>query len=108
MENLAQKKCIPCSGDVPRLKGKGIYRYLQKVKEWKVINEHHLTRQYTFPDFKTALDFVNKVGSIAERENHHPDICLSWGEVSINIYTHKIDGLFENDFILAAKIDQIS
>ena len=108
MENLAQKKCIPCSGDVPRLKGKEIYRCLQKVKGWKVTNEHHLTREYTFPDFKTALDFVNKVGSIAERENHHPDICLSWGKVSINIYTHKIDGLFENDFILAAKIDQIS
>jgi len=72
-----------------------------------VINNHHLERHFKFPDFKTALDFVNKVGDVAEEQGHHPDIHLSWGKVHVTIWTHKIDGLTESDFIFAAKIDRL-
>ena len=75
---------------------------------WQVVDGHHLWKAYTFPDFRTALDFVNKTGAIAEAEGHHPDLFLSWGKVEVKIWTHKINGLTESDFILAAKIDQIS
>jgi 4a-hydroxytetrahydrobiopterin dehydratase len=71
------------------------------------VNNHHLERQFPFPDFKTALDFVIKVGNLAEEQRHHPDILLAWGKVGITIWTHKIDGLTESDFILAAKIDRL-
>ena len=71
------------------------------------MNEHHLARSYTFPDFRTALAFVNKVGALAEEQGHHPDILLAWGKVEITIWTHKVDGLTESDFILAAKIDRL-
>jgi 4a-hydroxytetrahydrobiopterin dehydratase len=77
------------------------------VADWDVINEHHLTKTFKFPDFLKALDFVNRVGAIAEQEGHHPDLHLSWGKVGVETWTHKIDGLTESDFILAAKIDQI-
>jgi len=69
-------------------------------------DEHHITKTYIFPDFKTALDFVNRVGAVAESEGHHPDIALAWGRVDVKTYTHKIDGLTESDFVLAAKVDQ--
>jgi 4a-hydroxytetrahydrobiopterin dehydratase len=72
-----------------------------------VVEGHHLARSFPFPDFRTALDFVNRVGAVAEEEGHHPDLCLSWGRVDIRIWTHKIDGLTESDFILAAKIDRL-
>jgi 4a-hydroxytetrahydrobiopterin dehydratase len=72
-----------------------------------VVNEHHLSKAFTFPDFKTALEFVNQVGAVAEEEGHHPDLCLSWGKVDVTTWTHKIDGLTESDFILAAKIDRL-
>jgi 4a-hydroxytetrahydrobiopterin dehydratase len=78
-----------------------------QVKEWKVANDHHIERQFTFPDFKSALDFVNRVGALAEDQGHHPDIYLAWGKVRVTIWTHKIDGLTESDFILAAKIDRL-
>jgi len=76
-------------------------------QEWKVVGEHHLEREFKFKDFAAALAFTNKVGALAEAEGHHPDICLSWGKVKVIIWTHKINGLHENDFILAAKIDGI-
>jgi 4a-hydroxytetrahydrobiopterin dehydratase len=78
-----------------------------QVPGWQVVNGHHLTKTYTFPDFRTALDFVNQAGAIAEEEGHHPDLLLSWGKVEVKTWTHKIDGLTESDFILAAKLDQI-
>jgi len=78
-----------------------------QVNGWLVVEAHHLTKAYTFPDFKTALEFVNRAGAIAEQEGHHPDLCLSWGKVEVKTWTHKIDGLTESDFILAAKIDGI-
>ncbi len=71
------------------------------------MDEHHLARTFPFPDFKTALDFVNRVGSVAEEQGHHPDILLGWGKAVITIWTHKVDGLTESDFVLAAKIDRL-
>ena len=107
MEDLAQKKCIPCEGEVDALKGDQLQTYLEKIDDWQVIDEHHIVKLIKFPDFKTALEFVNKVGEIAEQEGHHPDLSLSWGKVEITLFTHAIDGLSENDFILARKIDLI-
>jgi 4a-hydroxytetrahydrobiopterin dehydratase len=107
MAELAEKTCVPCRGGVPRLTPDEVRPLQAQVKDWGVINNHHLEREFTFTDFKTALDFTNKVGAIAEEQGHHPDIYLAWGKVRITIWTHKIDGLTESDFILAAKIDRV-
>jgi 4a-hydroxytetrahydrobiopterin dehydratase len=107
MSNLAAKTCVPCKGGVPPLKGEQLQSLAKQVPQWQVIHEHHLTRDFTFPDFRQALDFVNRVGTIAEEQGHHPNILLTWGRAEITIWTHKIDGLTESDFILAAKIDQM-
>ena len=104
---LASKTCVPCRGGVPALKGAEMQKLAAQVPGWVVEHEHHLRRLYSFPDFRTALDFVNKVGELAEEQGHHPDIALSWGKVEVTIWTHKIDGLTESDFILAAKIEQL-
>ena len=103
--SLVEKHCVPCRGGVPALKGEELEKLKAQVSGWQVIKEHHLAKSYRFPDFQKALDFVNRVGSLAEAEGHHPDLYLSWGKVDIQIWTHKIDGLTESDFILAAKID---
>lgn len=106
--SLAKKKCVPCKGGVPPLKGKELIELSKELGNgWKVVQEHHLEKEYKFPDFRQALDFTNQVGEIAEKEGHHPDILLSWGKVKITLWTHKIDGLTESDFILAAKCDEI-
>jgi 4a-hydroxytetrahydrobiopterin dehydratase len=106
MSELAAKSCVPCRGGVPPLKGAELESLEAQVPGWKVVNEHHLAKAYSFPDFVTALAFVNRAGEIAEQQGHHPDIYLTWGKVEIKIWTHKINGLTESDFILAAKIDQ--
>jgi 4a-hydroxytetrahydrobiopterin dehydratase len=108
MTELADKQCVPCRGGVPPLKGKELQAMHAGVPEWTVVDEHHLTREYKFPDFKQALDFVNKVGALAEEQGHHPDILLAWGKAGVTMWTHKIDGLTESDFIMAAKIDRIA
>ena len=105
MSTLASKTCVPCRGGVPPLKGAGLEELKEQVSLWNVIDEHHLLKSFTFPDFAKALAFVNRVGAIAEEQGHHPDIFLTWGKVEIKTWTHKIDGLTESDFILAAKID---
>ena len=105
---LADKKCVPCRGGVPPLKGEELKMLRDNISEWQVVSEHHLHREFRFPDFKQALDFVNRVAAIAEQEGHHPDILLAWGKVGITLWTHTIDGLTESDFILAAKIDRVS
>lgn len=106
-EQLADKKCVPCRGGVPPLKGKELEALHKSVPQWNVANEHHLTRAFKFSDFATALAFVNRVGALAEEQGHHPDILLAWGKVEITLWTHKIDGLTESDFIMAAKIDRL-
>lgn len=102
---LAEKHCIPCKGGVPPLTGEPLQELAAQVPEWKVVDGHHLERVFKFPNFVTALDFINRIGAIAETEFHHPDLELGWGRVGVKIYTHKINGLTESDFILAAKID---
>ena len=107
MNELASKTCVPCRGGVPALKGEEVESLLRLLDEgWKVINEHHLEKNYAFPDFKEALAFTNRVGAVAEEQGHHPDIYLAWGKVVLTIWTHAIDGLTESDFILAAKADR--
>ncbi len=104
---LAQKECVPCKGGVPPLERPEIDELLGKLDDgWKAVDEHHLEKTYEFKDFAEALDFTNRVGEIAERESHHPDIYLAWGKVGLKIWTHKIDGLTESDFVLAAKADE--
>jgi 4a-hydroxytetrahydrobiopterin dehydratase len=106
--SLAQKHCVPCRGGVPPLKGEQLEALKSQVPGWQVISEHHLTKTFTFPDFRSALEFVNRVGAVAEAEGHHPDLYLAWGKVEVKTWTHKIDGLTESDFILAAKIDELT
>lgn len=108
---LADKHCVPCRGGVPPLKGQDlsdVHRMLVDPAQWNIVDEHHLARTYKFPDFKSALAFVNKVGVLAEEQGHHPDIVLGWGKVVIMTWTHAVDGLTESDFILAAKIDRLT
>ena len=105
---LHEKKCIPCQGGIPPLTLQEIEPYMEQIHaDWILIADHHIERVFSFGDFKNALDFVNEVGEICEQENHPADFELSWGRVKIMIWTHKIDGLNEADFILAAKIDNI-
>lgn len=107
--NLAEKECVPCKGGVPpldRAKQKELLGELHP--DWSIEQEYHLTRNFKFKNFAEALDFVNKVGAIAERQNHHPDIYLAWGKVTVEVWTHKIKGLTESDFIFAAKVDEAS
>ena len=107
MTELAGKTCVPCRGDVPPLKGEKLEELSRQVPDWEVVDEHPLGRKFRFKNFREALDFVNRVGELAEEQAHHPDIELGWGRVGITIFTHKIDGLTESDFILAAKVDRL-
>jgi 4a-hydroxytetrahydrobiopterin dehydratase len=110
MTSLADKTCVPCRGGVPPLKGAQLSEILNQLPErsqWTVVDEHHLARTYKFPDFKTALAFVNHVGALAEEQGHHPDLLLAWGKVEVTLWTHAVGGLTESDFILAAKIDRL-
>jgi 4a-hydroxytetrahydrobiopterin dehydratase len=104
---LAEKTCVPCKGGMPPLKGAELHQFSHQLPNWIVMDEHHITRTFTFPDFQQALDFVNRVGAVAEEQGHHPDILLTWGKVQITLWTHKVNGLTESDFIMAAKIDQL-
>jgi 4a-hydroxytetrahydrobiopterin dehydratase len=92
---------------VPPLAGDEIRKLTNQVEGWQVIDEHHLRKTYGFSDFRETLDFVNRIGQLAEEQGHHPDICFGWGKADISIWTHKIDGLTESDFVLAAKIDKL-
>jgi 4a-hydroxytetrahydrobiopterin dehydratase len=104
---LADKKCVPCRGGVPPLKGKELEEIHQSVPKWTVVDKHQIRREFKFPDFQQALDFVNRVGALAEEQGHHPDIFLAWGKAEFTLWTHKVDGLTESDFIMAAKIDRM-
>lgn len=107
MSDLAEQTCVPCKGGVPPMEADEAERLLARLDEdWDVVETHHLERTYEFPDFAEALAFVNVIGEIAEEQGHHPDIHLAWGRVGVEIWTHKIDGLTESDFVLAAKFDR--
>lgn len=107
MPDLADKTCVPCRGGVPALKGEELQALALQVPHWQVVDGHHIVRKFEFPDFRQALAFVNRVGEVAEQQGHHPDILFTWGKAEVKTYTHKIDGLTESDFILAAKIDKL-
>lgn len=108
MTRLAQKECVPCKGGIPPLSQDETQKLLGQLQAgWKIIDNHHLEKEVTFKDFLSALAYTNRVGELAETQGHHPDIYLSWGKVKITLWTHKINGLTESDFILAAKIDNL-
>lgn len=108
MSELASKQCIPCTIGTPPLVGKELENFYHQLDPiWEIVEEHHMERTFTFKNFRQALDFTNQVGELAEIEGHHPEIYLSWGKVKLVVYTHKINGLSEADFIFAAKIDQL-
>ena len=107
MSDLAAKQCVPCKGGVPPLAGEPLEKLLAQLgpNGWQVVSGHHLDKSYAFDDFSSALAFVNRVGAVAEEQGHHPDIYLGWGKVRLTVWTHKIEGLTESDFIFAAKAD---
>lgn len=110
MSQLSEQQCEACSWDAPHVTEAEIEQYKAEIPEWQIIERDgimKLERVFKFRNFKQALDFTNRVGEIAESEGHHPDIFLAWGRVDLKIWTHKIDGLTESDFVLAAKIDQL-
>ena len=109
MSALSEKECIPCKGGIPPLKGNELAALAKELDGgWQVMNDHHLEKEYKFKDFREALAFVNKVGELAEAQGHHPDIYLAWGKARLTIWTHKIDGLTESDFVFAAKADRLA
>jgi 4a-hydroxytetrahydrobiopterin dehydratase len=103
---LTAKHCVPCEGGIPALTSEEIAPLLSQLDGWKVEDGKKVTKTYTFPDFVSALAFVNRAGAVAEEEGHHPDLFLTWGKVGVELTTHAIGGLSENDFILAAKLDE--
>lgn len=108
MTALAEKECVPCKGGVPRVEGDELARFNNELGGgWKIVDGHHLEKEYKFKDFREALSFTNKIGELAESQGHHPDIYLAWGLVKLTIWTHKVDGLTESDFILGAKADKL-
>ncbi len=108
ISNLADKTCVPCSGAIPPLSAQDIAPLLDQLgNDWEVVTDHHLRKTYKFKNFKEALAFVVMIGALAEEQRHHPDVYLSWGAVRLEIWTHKINGLTESDFVLAAKCDNV-
>lgn len=104
---LTEKHCAPCSKETPPLMAGEIALWKNEIPAWGIVEYHHLIREFKFKNFAEALAFVNRVGALAENEGHHPDISFGWGYANIKLFTHAIDGLSENDFILAAKIDAL-
>lgn len=105
---LSKKTCVPCSTNIPAIRGEQLSELSEQLGNgWQIVKEHHLEKEYLFPDFGEALAFTNKVGALAEEEGHHPDIYLAYGKVKIQLWTHKISGLSESDFVLAAKCDEL-
>jgi 4a-hydroxytetrahydrobiopterin dehydratase len=109
MSALADQECVACTSDADPLTGEEIEEYYEQIDTdvWEVVDEHHLEGTYEFEDFRDALEFTKEVGELAEEEWHHPDLHLSWGEVVVEMWTHKIDGLHKSDFVMAARMDRI-
>lgn len=109
MPDLAAKDCVPCTGNESPLRGPALQSlHAQLDNDWQVVKEHHLRKRFTFGNFQEALDFVNRVGALAEAQGHHPDLHLGWGKVDVLVWTHAIDGLTESDFVFAAKADGLA
>jgi 4a-hydroxytetrahydrobiopterin dehydratase len=109
MSDLASRECIPCRGGILPLEGEDLTELAEALGgDWQVVDGHHLEKTYRFPDFQQALDFTNRIGALAEEVNHHPDVCLGWGRVKVTLWTHKIDGLADADFVWAAKADRLA
>ena len=107
MTNLANKTCVPCNAETPHLAGDELAALAAEVPGWEVVEGHHLRHRYSFRNFRDALRFVNRVGELAEGQGHHPDIGFGWGYAEVRVWTHAIDGLSQNDFVLAAKVDAL-
>jgi 4a-hydroxytetrahydrobiopterin dehydratase len=111
MTQLSAGKCVPCEEGAKPLQGEQLLSYKSKLDQeapgWEVVDGHHLQKKFQFKNFQLALEFVNRVGAVAEEEGHHPDISLGWGYAEITTFTHAIGGLSENDFVLAAKVSKI-
>jgi 4a-hydroxytetrahydrobiopterin dehydratase len=106
--DLAAMVCVPCKGGVPPFTREQIEPYLSDLgNDWRAVDDHHLEKVFGFKNFREALDFTNRVGELAEELGHHPDIYLAWGKVKLTVWTHKIDGLHESDFVFAAKADRV-
>jgi 4a-hydroxytetrahydrobiopterin dehydratase len=106
---LAEMKCVPCKSGTPPLKGAELSLLHQQLGAgWQVIQENHLEKEYKFKDFREALAFTNRVGELAEQQNHHPDLYLAWGKVKVTLWTHSAGGLTQSDFVLAAKVERLS
>lgn len=108
MSSFADQQCVPCRGGVPPLAGAELETLAAELDSgWQVVAGHHLEREFRFKNFAEALAFTNRVGALAEQQNHHPDIHLAWGRAKVQIWTHKIDGLTQSDFVFAAKVDRL-
>ena len=111
MDMLAQQKCVPCSGGTPRLNQQQIAELKPQIPDWDIVEVEsipRLVRLYKFRNFQTALEFTNRVGDAAEKEGHHPALLTEWGKVTVSWWTHDIGGLHQNDFVMAAKTDEIA
>lgn len=108
MSDLAMLQCVPCKGGTPPLRGAELDDLLARLgNDWRVVEEHHLEKEFPFKNFREALEFTNRVGDLAEEQGHHPDIHVAWGKVRLTVWTHKIDGLTESDFVFAAKSERV-
>jgi 4a-hydroxytetrahydrobiopterin dehydratase len=106
-KDLAEMECVPCKGGVPALRGPELERLQSRLgNDWQVVDEHHLSKSYRFKDYASTLAFVNGLAEVAEQQGHHPNISFTYGRADVTIWTHKIDGLTESDFVLAAKADK--
>lgn len=106
--SLSKKTCVACTKGMPTLTANQCQEFLKQVNGWTLEGSKKISKSYKFKDFMSAMSLANKIADVAENENHHPDLLVRWGELKIEIWTHKVDGLTESDFILAAKIDELS
>ena len=106
MSELADQKCVPCRGAVLALAEEDVKRLLEKLNGWQAVDNKRLSKSFRFADFMGAMQLANRIATLAEEQGHHPDLLVRWGELRIELWTHKIDGLTESDFVLAAKIDR--
>ncbi|MGD9765590.1 MAG: 4a-hydroxytetrahydrobiopterin dehydratase [Candidatus Binatia bacterium] len=106
MSSLADRQCVPCRGGVPPLTEEQVRPLLAEIDGWSAVELHHLEKTYRVKNFAEALELLNRIAAIAEEQNHHPDLTMAWGRVGVQIWTHKINGLTESDFVFAAKCDR--